>query len=100
MLFHGRQNAQVALYSPGVVVLNVGYDHSDEFLLAGKMPAVIAFPLQDAPEALHRAIVNAVCHARHILRHSGFLKLVVKSSNWYIGSLCHCGTKDGRLDAP
>ena len=36
----------------------------------GELSAVIAFPLQNAPEALHRAVINAVRHAGHTLRHS------------------------------
>ena len=34
-------------------------------MLAGEPSAVIAFPLQDAPEALHGAIVNAMCNTGH-----------------------------------
>ena len=45
MLFHRRQNAQVALHSSGIVIADVMLNHLDEFLLTGKTPAVIAFPL-------------------------------------------------------
>ena len=47
-------------------------------MLTGKTPAVISFSLQNAPEALHRAVINAMCHAGHALCHSGLNKLVVK----------------------
>ena len=42
--------------------------------------AVIAFPLQNAPEALHRAVVNAMRHAGHTLRHARLHKLVVEGT--------------------
>lgn len=42
-------------------------DHLDEFLPASKTPAIIAFPLQDAPESLHWPIVYAVGHTGHKL---------------------------------
>ena len=47
-------------------------------MLTGKTPAVISFSLQNAPEALHWAVINAMCHARHTLCHPGLNKLVVK----------------------
>ena len=49
-------------------------------MLAGKTPAVIAFPLQNAPESFHRPIVNAVGHTGHTLRHSGLYEFVVEGS--------------------
>ena len=65
MLFHRCQHTQVALHSPGIVITDVVFNHLYEFLLAGEAPAVIAFPLQDAPESLYRAIANAVGHTGH-----------------------------------
>lgn len=55
-------------------------DHPDELLLAGKTPAVIAFPFQDTPEAFHRAVINTVRHTGHTLRHSGLYELLVECS--------------------
>ena len=80
MLFHRRQDAQIALHPPGVVVMDIGFNHLDKFTFAGKPSAVIAFPLQDAPEALHRAVINAMRHAGHTLRHPRLHKLVVESA--------------------
>ena len=80
MFLHRRQYAQVALYPPSIVITDVLFDHLDKFLLAGKTSAVIAFPLQDAPESLHRPIVNAVGHTGHTLRHSGLYEFVVERS--------------------
>ena len=80
MLLHRRQDAEIALYAPGVVIADVALYHLDQFFLAGEALAVVTFSFQDAPEALHRAVVNAVCHAGHALCHSGLFELVMKSS--------------------
>ena len=47
-------------------------------MLAGEPSAVIAFPFQNAPEALHRAVINAVSNTGHALRHPCLHKLLVK----------------------
>ena len=80
MLFHRRQHTLVALHSPGIVITDVVFNHLYKFLLAGETPAVIAFPLQDAPESLHRSIVNAVGHTGHTLSHSSLYEFVVECS--------------------
>ena len=80
MLFHRRQDAQITLDTSRVVIANILLDHLDKLVLAGKPSAVIAFPLEDTPEALHGAIVNAMCNTGHTLRHTRFLNLVVKGS--------------------
>ena len=51
-----------------VVIANILPDHLNKLVLAGEPSAVIAFPFQNAPEALHRAVVNAMRHAGHTLR--------------------------------
>ena len=80
MLLHRRQDTQIALHAACVVVADVAFNHLDQLLLAGKTPAIVAFPFQDAPEALHWAVVNAVGHTGHTLCHPGLLELVVKGS--------------------
>ena len=80
MFLHRRQDAKVSLYPTGVVVTDVALDHLDQVLLAGKTPAIIALPLQDTPEALHRTVVNAVRQTGHTLRHPRLLELMVKGS--------------------
>ena len=101
MLFHRRQHAQIALHPPGVVVANILLDHLDKLVLAGEPSAVIAFPFQDAPEALHRTVINTMRHTGHTLRHSRLHELVVESAGgWYIGILCHYGTEDARPAQP
>ena len=80
MLFHGRQDTELALYSASVVIADVILNHIDQSFLAVEPLTVVAFPLEDTPEALHGAIVNAMRNTGHTLRHIRFLNLVVKSS--------------------
>ena len=63
MLLHRCQDAQIALHSLCVVVKDVILDHLNQLMLSGKTPAIISFSLQNTPEALHRAVINAMCHA-------------------------------------
>ena len=79
VLLHRRENSKIALDSAGIVVTDVAFNHLNQFQFAGKAPAVVAFPLQDTPKALHRAIVNTMSYAGHALCHAGLLQLVVKS---------------------
>ena len=74
MLFHRRQHAQITLDTSCVVIANILLDHLHKLVLAGEPSAVIAFPFQDAPEALHRAVVNA-------MRHPGVLSRVMRKYN-------------------
>ena len=80
MFLHRCQHAQIALNSSGIVIADVAHNHLHKLLLAGKTPAIVAFPFQDAPEAFHRAIVNTVCHAGHALHHSRLYELLVECS--------------------
>ena len=80
VLFHRRQDAQIALDTSRVVIANILLDHLDELVLAGETPAIIAFPLQNAPEALHRTVVNTMRHTGHTLRHACLYELVVESA--------------------
>lgn len=85
--------------------MDIVSDHLDEVPLAGEPSAVIALPLQNPPEALHRAVINAVGNAGHTLRHSGLYKFVVEGTVGILKSsvavkeiLCRCETKDVRPD--
>ena len=60
--------------------MDIVSDHLDKVPLTGEPSAVIAFPFQNAPEALHRAVVNAMRHTGHTLRHSGLYKFVVEGT--------------------
>lgn len=70
-------------------------NHLDEFLLAGKTPAIISFSLQNTPKSLHGAVINAVGHTGHTLNHSSLLKLMVKRS---AGVLVSSVTVEQRMD--
>ena len=54
MLFQGSQNAQIALNASGVVIADILLHHLNKDAFAGEASAVIAFPLQNAPETLCR----------------------------------------------
>ena len=80
MLFHRRENTEIALDTPIVIVTNIISDHINQLFLAGKTFAVITFPLQDPPESFHWTVVNALGHTRHALLHTSFLQLVMEGS--------------------
>ena len=80
MLFHRSQDAEGSLEPPGIVIADIALDHPDQIPLAGKTPAIVAFPLQNAPEALHGTVVDAFADAGHTLGHPGLLELVVEGS--------------------
>ena len=69
------------MLTPLVVVVMDKLSYCINKLLIGfKMVEIIHFTLQDAPESLHRAIVNAVGYTRHTLCHTGFFQHMVKGS--------------------
>ena len=80
MLFHWRQDTQIALHPSGIVITDIVFNHLYEVPLTGEPSAVIAFPLQNTPEALHRTVINAVGHTGHTLRHSGLYKFVLEGT--------------------
>lgn len=80
MLLHRREDAKVSLDAPVVVVTDIIFNHIDQLFFRGKALAVVPFPLQDAPKAFHRAVVNALSHAGHALHHAGLLQLVMEGS--------------------
>ena len=45
MLFEGREDTQIALHTPIVIVANIVGDHLNQFLLAGEALAVVALTL-------------------------------------------------------
>ena len=75
---HGRMDAQTALETAEIVVGNILPDHPVQLLPAGEFPSIIALPLEDAPEALHRPVVNTLAHPGHALCHPGCGQLVVE----------------------
>ena len=63
MLFYRRENAEAALQPLRIVAANVFFNHLHKALTVSKPFAVIPFPLENPPEALHRAVVDAVSHS-------------------------------------
>ena len=80
MLFHWRQDTQIALHPSGIVIADIVFNHLDETPLAGEPSAIIALPLQNPPEALHRAVINAVRNSGHTLRHASLYKFVAEGT--------------------
>lgn len=58
--------------------MDISLNHLHQLLSAGEFAAIVALSLEDAPEALHGAVVKTVGNARHTLFHFGFLDLLVK----------------------
>ena len=75
---HGCMDTQPALETAEIVVGNIFPDHPAQQLPAGEFPAIVPLPLEDAPEALHRPVVNTLAHPGHALRHPGCGQLVVE----------------------
>ena len=50
-----------------VVIMNVCFNRTHKFTLAGKTSAVVHLPLKDAPESVHRPVVNAVGYAGFVV---------------------------------
>ena len=78
MLLKRCKQTEAALETPGVVVEDVILNHFYNLFSAGKAPAIVALPLEDAPKALHRAVVNALANPGHTLSHPGCDQLVVE----------------------
>ena len=78
MNLHGRPDTQPTLEAAEIVIDDVILDHTDQFLPAGEASAVVPFPLEDPPEALHGAVVDAFSHSGHALRSAGCGQLVVE----------------------
>lgn len=78
MGFHGCQNAQPTLEAAEVVIDNVILNHTHQRISAGKVTAVVSFPFENAPEALHGAVVNAFSRPRHALSNAGSGQFVME----------------------
>lgn len=80
MLLQWRQDTQVALYAPGVVIVDITLNHLNQCLLVGKSSAVVAFTLQNTPKSFHGAVVDAVRHTGHTLCHTSLFNFVMEST--------------------
>ena len=100
MNLHGCPDTQPTLEAAEVVIDDVTLDHTDQFLPAGEASAVVPFPLEDPPEALHGAVVDAFSHSGHALRNAGCGQLVVEDLRRCPGRCGAGGGRLGRLPAP
>ena len=80
MELHRCHDRKTSLKAVVVVEINVVRNHLHELGSVSKPVAIVAFSFQDAPEAFHRAVVNAVGHARHTLFHTRRSQFLVKNS--------------------
>lgn len=80
MSLHRSLDKQAVLVTAVIVVVNIAFNRGNELFSTSKSVSVIALSLQDSPEALHRAIVNAASNTGHTLCHSGIQKLLVEGS--------------------
>ena len=65
-----RQTVQLVLTPLVIVVMDKLLNSSHELLIGFEMVEVVHLTFQDAPEALHRAIVNTSTNTGHTLLHS------------------------------
>ena len=79
MLLKRCEYAKAALEPPGIVISDVVLNHPDQILPTGETPPIIAFPLEDAPEPLHRTVINTLAHPGHALGHASRRQLIVKN---------------------
>ena len=80
MLFHRRQDTEIALESHGIVVADVILNHIYKAFPVREFVSVVPFTLENAPESFHGPIVYAVCHSGHALCHAGFFQLRMEYS--------------------
>ena len=78
MFLHRRQDSEPTLHTPCVVIVDIAFNHVDQFLLAAKTSAVISLAFQYPSEPLHRSVVDTVCHPGHALRHACLFEPVVE----------------------
>ena len=78
MLFHRSEYAEIPLEPFGVVVLNEFINHGNKTDFVREAFSVIPFSLQDTPESLHWAIINAFGNPGHTLGHASFSQHMVE----------------------
>lgn len=74
-------DAQAALEAVEIVVGNILPDHPAQLRPAVEFPAIIAHPLENPPEALHRPAVNILAYPGHTLCYPGRGQLVVEHTS-------------------
>ena len=88
-------DAQATLEAAENVIDNIILNYTDQLLPAG---AIVAFPFEDAPKALHWAVVNALSHPGHALSNASRGQLVMKDLGGIGAAPGRCGAGDGRRD--
>ena len=73
MSLHWCLDEETVLVAAVVVIVNVSFNRRNEGFPVCKCVPVVTFSFEDAPEAFHRAVVNAVSHTRHTLRHTSII---------------------------
>ena len=78
MFLYRRQDTKITLYTLVVVIINVCFNRTHKFVLAGKSPTIVHLPLQNSPESFHGPVVNAVGYTGHALRQSLLFQFMVE----------------------
>lgn len=65
MNLHRCPHAQATQEAAEIVIDDIILNHTDQLLPTGEPPAIVVFPLEDALEVLHWAVVNALSHPGH-----------------------------------
>ena len=66
-----REDTKAALEAFGIIVEDIILNYFYELISAGKAFAIVTFSLENTPEALHRAVINALANTGHALGHPG-----------------------------
>ena len=80
MLFHRRQDAEIALKPHSVVVADVILNHIHKAFSVRESVPVVSFTLENSPKTFHGPVVNAVGHSGHALSHAGCFQLRMERS--------------------
>ena len=80
MFLHRCQDPQITLNPAIVVVGNIVFNHIHEIISTCEPSAVVSLAFENAPESLHRSIVDTLGYSGHALLHLCLLQLIVKHS--------------------
>ena len=80
MLLHWCQDAEIPLQSLVVVIDDIVLNHLDQDFPVRESSAIVALPLEDSPEPLHRAVVYTLSYTGHTLLHPSIFQLLVEGT--------------------
>ena len=80
MELHGRHNGKTTLETMVVVEIKVVGNHLHNLSFVSELAAIVTFPFQDAPKALHWPVVKAMRYTGHTLLHADRPQLLVENS--------------------